>query len=67
VIVSAYFDRDVGDWVPFGVFEVHEGRVVHRFVRRRQPARVPQPGPNYFFVKHEAIMIYEAREGRAPR
>jgi hypothetical protein len=29
VIVSAYFNRDVGQWVPFGVFEVREGRVIH--------------------------------------
>jgi hypothetical protein len=28
VIVSAYFDRQLSDWVPFGLFEVREGRVV---------------------------------------
>jgi len=30
VIVSAYFDRDVGQWIPFGVFTVRDGRVIHR-------------------------------------
>jgi hypothetical protein len=28
LIVSAYHCRDVGAWVPFGVFEVRDGRVV---------------------------------------
>jgi len=29
VIVSAYFDADVGQWRPFGVFTVRDGRVIH--------------------------------------
>ena len=29
VIVSAYFNRDVGQWLPFGVFVVRDGRVIH--------------------------------------
>jgi hypothetical protein len=28
VILSAYYDRELRDWVPFGVFEVRQGRVV---------------------------------------
>jgi hypothetical protein len=28
VIVSAYFNRDVGQWLPFGVFSVRDGRVI---------------------------------------
>jgi hypothetical protein len=29
VIVSASFNRDVGQWLPFGVFTVRDGRVIH--------------------------------------
>jgi hypothetical protein len=29
VILSAYFNRDVGQWLPFGVFTVQKGRVIH--------------------------------------
>jgi hypothetical protein len=29
VIVSAYFSREVGQWRPFGVFTVQDGRVIH--------------------------------------
>jgi hypothetical protein len=29
VIVSAYFDRSVGQWRPFGVFAVRDGHVIH--------------------------------------
>jgi hypothetical protein len=29
VIVSAYFDRALGQWLPFGVFIVRDGRVIH--------------------------------------
>jgi hypothetical protein len=28
VITSAHFNADFGEWVPFGVFEVRDGRVV---------------------------------------
>jgi hypothetical protein len=46
VIVSAYFNRDVGQWVPFGVFEVREGRVIH-LDRRHWPIRRPHPLAEY--------------------
>ncbi len=29
VILSAYFDPEVGQWLPFGVFTVRDGRVIH--------------------------------------
>jgi hypothetical protein len=37
VIVSAYFDGDVGQWRPFGVFTVRDGRVIHMESRVHVP------------------------------
>ena len=33
VIASARFSADLGEWIPFGVFEVRDGRVVARDTR----------------------------------
>ena len=37
VITSAFFNTDLGEWVPFGVFEVRDGRVVALDTRLHTP------------------------------
>ena len=35
MIVSAYINRDLGEWRPFGVFAVRDGRVIHLELERQ--------------------------------
>jgi hypothetical protein len=37
VITSAHFNADLGEWIPFGVFEVRDGRVLALETRLHAP------------------------------